>query len=47
MVQVEGTGCWAYSVIYCELCGLWTELKEQRAGNIVVYRMNSVGYCAS
>ena len=33
--------------IYCELCGLWSELKVQRAGCIVVYTVNFVRYGAS
>ena len=47
MERVEGTGCRGYSGIWSELCGLWSELKVQSAGGIVVYRVNCVGYGAS
>ena len=47
MERVEGTESRAYSVIWSDLCGLWSELKVQRAGLILVYRVNCVGYGAS
>ena len=47
MDRVECTENWAYGCIKNELCGLWSELKVQRAGRIAVYRVNCVGYVAS
>jgi len=47
MERVESTESRGYSGIQNEFCGLWSELKVQRAGSIVVYRMNCVGYGAS
>ena len=44
MERVEFTeGRW-YSGIYFELCGLWNDLKVQRAVCIVLYRVNCVVY---
>ena len=46
MERVEVTESRAYSSIYSKLCGLWTELKVHRAGRMVAYRENYVGYGA-
>ena len=43
MELVEGTESRGYSGIKGELFGLWSGLKVQRAGGIVVYRVNCVG----
>jgi len=47
MERVEGTENSGYIVLYNELCGLWSELKFQRSGFILVYRVNFVSYAAS
>jgi len=47
MERFEGTESWAYSGINSQLWGLLTVLKLKRAGPIVVYRVNCVGYGAS
>ena len=46
MERVVGTESRGYSGIWIELCGLWSELKVQRAGFIVVYRVNYMVYGA-
>ena len=45
--NVEVTESRAYSVIQTELCVLWSELKVQRTGRIVLFRVNCVDYGAS
>ena len=47
MERVESTESWAYCAILGESCALWTELKVQGAGRIVVYRVIFVGYAMS
>ena len=47
MERVDGTDSSVFSGIYSELCGLWSELKVQRTGCIMVYRENCVVYGAS
>ena len=46
MERVDFTESSVFSGIYSELCGLWSELKVQRAGCLVVYTVNCVGYGA-
>ena len=46
MERDEGTESRAYSGIYSKSCGLWSELKVQRTGRMVLYRVNCVGYGA-
>ena len=47
MERDEVTDSKVYSGIYSELFGLWSELKVHKAGCIVVYTVNCVGYGAS
>ena len=47
MERIEGTESRGYSGIQSELCGLWTELKVQRAGRIELYTLNCGAYGAS
>ena len=47
MERVEGTESRGYCGIWSELCGLWSGLNVQRAGGIVVFRVNCVGNGAS
>jgi len=47
MERFDVTESRAYSVIYNKNCGLWTELKVQTAGLIVLHSGNSGGYGAS
>ena len=46
MERDEVTDSRVYSGIYSKLCGLWSELKVHRAGCMVAYRENCVGYGA-
>ena len=47
MERVVGTENNWFSGIYSKLCGLCSEKKVQRAGCIMVIRVNFVGYGAS